>query len=702
MRAAIATLLLASIVGSSAFLTSCSGAAPSASRRAAATSSTEAAAARAAADPPCTPPEATAFLAGEETKTRDEALHALLEGRTQDAIDASGKALDARPIDVGAYAIYSASNRESAEHIEGIIRSATRHAPLKVALTPKKHTRFDPGPAPAARPVALAVAQSLPMTWSQITPLRTQRNFRDPEVSVSGATFEGLRHSQSFIFDDQRVDIFGDTTIVLSIGSFARVFDVSQPASAFTAKSAEPSSQPLSNDPRYMFPRYARASGTDLFVVFASHSDPATTGGEDGFVAAIDLVSGKPRWVSDPLVASSSAVLLTRDHVITSYAAIQSPPPGVKPSYPGKIVALDRATGALVASVATTNPPQAVHAWKGGITTWTNENILEITATPKIEPAPPVAKDELGIAPDRVAPKQTHCRVARVLAALDQRNGDLAETELAHFTPEESVSNLAKALRGAARFLNEPEQNRRLDLTRKAPTRIAGAPSGPKPGLRAAKIAPFVVRKGKVVLGPDPEKEPRKFVQLPSVRGQESPRTTVIEQFGRTSASLTFVVDDITFVAFGTRYLVSVEKGAIKHVLDAEALTALPAGAVSIVHAAYHGKLLLIATSADPSEAERGAATVTAVNPDTGEVVWQSPTRSCAVNFEVVSDRVVCAYGPPGGRDAKSNARLVILRADSGERETELPLPSSPLMLDVIDKEIRVRGQNDVASFEIK
>ena len=329
----------------------------------------------------------------------------------------------------------------------------------------------------------------------------------------------------------------------------------------------------------------------------------------------------------------------------------------------------------------------------------TNDGFTEVGTSPKLEAAPGIDAEKLGIGAGRVAPEHTRCRMARIIAALDQRNAELAEVELAALTPEESVLNLTKALKGAARFLAEPVDNRPLDLTSIAPIVIQGKP--PTTPAANIKLPPFVIEAGRIAKGNDPTKESENPVRLPMVRGQKSPTGRVPETYGRSSPERSFMVDQTSFAVYAGRYLVSIEQGKIRHVLDARALAQTSEGFLTIHHAAYHEGRLIIATSAPSEGGTTRVGLVTAVDPSSGTVVWQSQARACTTNFEIVRGRIVCAYGPPGVND-KAVPRLFVLRADNGVREADFSLPSTPSALDVADTVIRVRGFNDVTTFAFK
>ncbi len=103
----------------------------------------------------------------------------------------------------------------------------------------------------------------------------------------------------------------------------------------------------------YQAPTWAAEIGGALLVSHSHDTYSRSSRGQNGYVTAIDLRTGKLRWRSKPLVANSESFAVVKDAIVTGYGFTKEP---------DFLYVLDRRTGAVLQRLPLPSSPGYVIA----------------------------------------------------------------------------------------------------------------------------------------------------------------------------------------------------------------------------------------------------------------------------------------------------------------------------------------------------
>ncbi len=616
---------------------------------------------------PACGPEQVAPSPNVDVANREQALAAIVQGRTMEALRALDRALEANPSDIAAFTLRVAVNADVAEDRQKAGRTFARLRPTSADLAAPPHKNPGggvKGPAPTLKRVKEERQASDWFTWVAQAGMKNPVGFgAEGEMPpMFGQTFNEQPVYASYGGPDYTIVRYGWGMLVLGQeGKGMRAVNLEH----FLAEGFKAATKSAPPNTLYPEVRFATVAGDKLVALLAHEGDGQSTKA-DSFIVAIDLAKDKTAWVSDAGLGNAYSAHVTRTHVVTA-SSDQSG---------GKLNVLDLATGDLVASEPLPSRAEYVVGKGNQIFAWGYDKLLTFELSPAEAPAAPnlgaLLREEHGAA--RSFDKDQACFLSNAVNALDRRDGAKA-VRWAEGLPDES--SVAKAIRAAGDFLiARASGTKGIDLTEKIPVPAQWLPTATiRKEATPAKPAPplkFVAAKDPSVEAPKPPFTPQPRPTYSQIRIDRYPM-----QYGTLNLEGAFAYEGETFLVYGRRYVVTLHDTEVAGIIDLKPLLGDGARGSGVTPASFVTVLdgvayVVVAPTgggyeppgASPKSANKvGAAAsgsyAVALDPRTGKVLWRTAPGLLAKPITVFGDTLMV-----GQNDDKSGQISLVRLAD--------------------------------------
>jgi hypothetical protein len=282
--------------------------------------------------------------------------------------------------------------------------------------------------------------------------------------------------------------------------------------------------------------------------------------------------------------------------------------------------------------------------------------------------------------------------------------------------PEKDAA--ANALRGTADFLVHAKEHPEaaLDLTSTAPIKLA-ITDGAKPDREALGPPPVLLKKAAPKAGPPRQHDPRAqllseaaddvVVPTASDESNTSIATPPIEfplpdAFGSIALSGSSAWPSGNLIYYGPKYVVTLRGTSVEHVFDISGIrTPDPSSSVllHLGHMELAGERLLLSFSHRGPSSELGGNKdfVAAFDRKTGAFLWKSDMLVSTMRFTSRGDYVISAWGNDG-----EPSSLFVIRVDTGETVSKLPLSPTPYELGWVGGDLVIENDGGAARYGVR
>ncbi len=632
---------------------------------------------------------------------RDAAVEAFIAGNLRQAIEKLEARVKAAPNDIAAQALLVASrtraalaSKKTAQAIERL--DTKRLAALSGAAVTTKP--LAPATAGATIKIDRVSDVSVPVLastddWMKKNGLTANTRFPRPEDLPDGAPQAlGARANRLFSHADHEIVRYGDGILLVTApGKTPLVFDSSALHEV----------------------HFAQVVGRALLVASWRNGYAKDVGGRTGQIAAYSIDDGALLWASEPLVTSMGGFVVTRDHVVTGYGFTAEP---------DNLFALELATGKTVQKLTLRSGPDYIlrRGDRVFVRTYDSEAVFKLSPDPGA--APPAELPALAAAGQAQMTPATRCWVHNAVASIDARDPKALARAIEGLKASAADPDLAGAFDGVQLFLEQQSTaSKAIDLTTVVAKRLPAPPWVYKLGRAATEpvtTRPKLVQRSSAPA--DPVRSLRRrgarvepgqpFFLAPVDQGQLPPgaRPDIPGSYGlETLRAAIPSKDDRLVLIYGGRYVAVVKGSTAEVVLDLEAWLVPPRvnaemKEFSVSDATYgvvEGGVLYLANGGGSYAKDMGGSKgyVSAIDLATGSLLWRSqPLVMNATTFASIDGFLVTGYGFTAEPD-----NLFLLRKDTGEVVTKLPLKSAPESITASGNRVRVETYDTSVEVEI-
>jgi outer membrane protein assembly factor BamB len=628
-------------------------------------------------------------LSPELAARRSEGVRAVLDGRAHEAVRALHAVLEARPIDVGSYALITAAHARASAFWQNETERLLGAKARLLSLDPEKHEERAPLSidgvdvsftlgAPSVRPLGDVDA------WFARHDAE-RAGAVDEDEAAFGVTVEGRPLLGAFHGADHATFLFGEEIVGVRAEegdpiSLFRVAPEGAPRTEYTVRAAD-------------------AAGSAL-IVELQRAAGAPDGKPDDFLVALDAATGDVRWISEPGTASAESFVLAGHRAIAAVRA---------PRSTGELHVLDLANGRTIARTPLAFEPEQVLVVEGRLFVLGAADEAEIPISPALPPPPAFDRRSSARRADPRAAAD-RCAVERALVALDARDGSAAAKALAGLLADGIAA--ARALGAAADFVDRSarEPGSVVDLTERMPVQIAaGAPYAPgqkpKPAARVR-----LTKKKTVSLRAAPPPPPRRGPIIvsstddpaqpigppPPLEAAVSPPFEVPDAFGNEVLQRSAMHGDETTLVYG-RFVAVLGGARTRGVFDLSSLAPPGRPGPIVIEAAAHGDQLLVAIEGEIGAEPAGDSDyIVSIDVETGAILWKSPSLVATTAFVLDGDTLFSAGGSEG-----AGWTLYALHADTGEIVARERLSKQPQQIGFLNDELTVVAADEYTTYAI-
>jgi hypothetical protein len=374
---------------------------------------------------------------------------------------------------------------------------------------------------------------------------------------------------------------------------------------------------------------FATVVGSTLVAQLSHAGD--TTLPADAVVVAYDLKTNKVKWVSERAVGNIAGPAVSADYFFTGFNG-------------------PRGSSLQVVALSSGKEADILHAWAPG-------NVQFRVAKQNPAPAPEYG-DTVRLGDSPVPPLSTvaSCHLENAAKSLAVRD-EVALASAVEGLPRASSSG--RALQGALDFLRARKAGEKgIDLSEVVPSR-AGFVAGPK--TQEAQASPAQKLKllpAKAPLASQPPQMRGIISVHPEARSDLFPLT-----YGTHPVHGAFGFQNYSLVNYGNRYLVRIEGGEVKSILDLAYLQREPPTALDTQAVSFLGRIgeRLIAIVGSPTMMKHNGSYLAALDPLSGEVLWRTNEGLGNYNVLYFDDFIVALF------EGEKGAELVLLDSLSGK-----------------------------------